>query len=174
MSVKIIDLQAENAPTDDDLLIIRDNASGITKKITRANLFINPPIPTSAITTLMLADGSVTKSKLDVNAKLPVRTYSVTSPSTLTANVDNYEIFAVTALGTNMTVAAPTGTPVDGQGIMYRFVDNGTVRSIAWDAIFRAMGITLPTSTTAGNMIYVNARWNAPAQKWDVVGVGRQ
>lgn len=174
MSIKIIDLQAENAPSDDDLLIIRDNASGITRKITRAVLFTSPPLAAGSITNTMIADGSISKSKFAADAKIIVKTYSAASPTSLTPNADSYDVFAVTNLNSDMSVANPTGTPVDGQGIMFRIKDNGTAHNISWGNKFRTIGITIPTNTIAGKMTYVAARWNDPAQLWDVISVGRE
>ena len=174
MPIKVIDLPAENTPTDDDLIIIRDNLTGTTRKVTRTIFFMNPPIPAGSITEAMLADGAVSKIKLGSDAKISVRTNAQSSPSTLTPNMDNYDFHAVTNLNTNMTIAAPTGTPVNGQGIMFRIKDNGTGRTLTWNGIYRAIGITIPISTTASKTMYVSGRWNAEAGKVDLLSVGRE
>lgn len=174
MPIKIIDLTAEAAPTDDDLIIIRDNLSGTTRKITRTVFFQNPPLPAGSITSAMLADGSVSKVKLGADAKISVRSYNVANPATLTVDSDNYDMAIVTALAQTCTIAAPTGTPVNGQGILFRFKDNGTGQTLSWNAIFRAVGVTIPTATVANKMTYVAARYNSEALKWDVLSVGRE
>lgn len=174
MPIKVVDLPAENAPTDDDLVIIRDNLTGTTRKITRTVFFQAPPIGVGVITSAMLADGAVSKIKLGVDAKIGVRTITFSSPGTLLADIDNYDVFAVTNLNSSMTVGEPIGTPVNGQGLMFRFKDNGTARAIAWNAIFRAIGITTPITTVANKMVYVSGRWNAEAAKWDLLSVGRE
>ncbi len=174
MPIKIIDLSAEDAPTNDDLIVIRDNLTGTTRKITRAVFFANPPIPNGAITTAMLADASVSKIKLGPDAKIGVRTRTQASPGTLTPDVDSYDVENVTGLNSNMTIAAPTGTPLNRQGLMFSIKDNGTIRTITWNAVFRAIGVTVPTATVAGKMLYVSARWNAEAAKWDILSVGRE
>lgn len=174
MPIKIIDLSSEEAPTDDDLLIIRDMLTGTTRKISRVRFFENPPINAGGITHEMLGLGIVEKENLGETAKISVRLTASTSPSTLTPDVDNFDIFAVTSLNTNMTIAAPIGTPVNGQGMMFRIKDNGSSRTITWNAIYRAVGVTMPTSTSANKMLYVSARWNEEAQKWDVLSVGRE
>jgi hypothetical protein len=174
MPIKIIDLTAETLPTDDDLLIIRDNLTGTTRKITRTALFLNPPLPASSITTAMVQDGAITKIKLGADAKIGVRTNVQSSPGTLTANVDNFEIQAVTNLNSAMTIANPVGTPVNGQGLMYRIKDNGTAQGLSYGSQFRPIGVTLPGATVAGKTYYINARWNAEALTWDVLGVARQ
>lgn len=174
MPVKIIDLGAETAPTDDDLIVIRDMLTGTTRKVTRATFFLNPPIPDGAIDTDMLADGSVTKAKLNLDAVPTVRTFTIVSPATLTPDSENYDLFAVTALGTNITIDEPTGTPVNGQGMLIRIKDDGTARSITFDAIYRAVGVTLPVSTTANKVLYIATRYNVEGGKWDILSIGRE
>lgn len=80
--------------------------------------------------------------------------------------------FTVTALATNPTFAAPSGTVADGNQLMIRIKDNGTGRTLAWNAIYRAIGVTLPTTTTANKTIYVGAKYNSADSKWDVLAVG--
>lgn len=174
MPVKIIDLGSETAPTDDDLIIIRDMTTGTTRKITRATFFLNPPIPNNTITTAMMQDASVTKIKLAADAVPTVRSTSSVTPGTLTPDVDNYDFFVVTALANSMTFGAPTGTPVSGQGMLIRVKDNGTARTLTFNAIYRAIGVTLPTATVANKLLYLAARYNAESIKWDIISVGRE
>lgn len=54
--IKIIDLPAESIATDDDLIVIRENSSGTTKKITKAEFLSNSPAVTNP-TGIMLAYG---------------------------------------------------------------------------------------------------------------------
>jgi hypothetical protein len=69
------------------------------------------------------------------------------------------------------TIASPTGTPVQGQKLTFRFKDDGTGRAITWNAIFRAIGVTLPTTTTANKTIYVGCLYNSTETYWDVIAV---
>ena len=175
MPIKIIDLPAEEAPTDDDFIVIRDNLTGTTRKVTRAVFFTNPPIPDGAITAMMIGDGQVEKRHLGEDAKIGVRTYMIASPGTLTPNIKDYDAFVITAANSNITIAAPTGaTPLDRQGMLISIKDNGTARSISFNAIYQAIGVTLPNTTVANKLIYINARYNAQQNKWDVLGVARQ
>ena len=48
------------------------------------------------------------------------RVVLVTSNATITADATNNDIVVVTALAVNTTIAAPTGTPANGQALMYR------------------------------------------------------
>lgn len=174
MPIKIIDLQAEDNPTDDDLIVIRDNLTQTTRKVTRARFFSNPPLPANSVTNTMLADGAVSKRNLGADAKIGVRANVQSSPGVLQANVDDYEVQAVTNLNSGINLANPTGTPVNAQGLMFRIRDNGNSQTISYGSQFRPIGVTLPTATIAGRVLYLNARWNAQEQTWDILGIGRQ
>jgi hypothetical protein len=73
-----------------------------------------------------------------------------------------------------LTVNAPTGTPLDGDRLMFRIKDNGTSRAITWNAIYRIVGTVLPTATVANKTSYVGCIYNAADTKWDVVAVSRE
>lgn len=79
----------------------------------------------------------------------------------------------VTGGGTS-TFAAPSGTPVDSQKLLIRITDNGTAQALAWNAIYRAVGTTLPTTTVANKTTYVGCIYNSDVTKWDVVAVVTQ
>jgi hypothetical protein len=95
---------------------------------------------------------------------------STTSDTTITATSDNTS-YHVTALAVNATIASPSGTPVDGHRLVYRIKDNGTARTLTWNAIFRAIGTTLPAGTSAGKVMYVGTIYNSQDSKWDVISV---
>ncbi len=95
----------------------------------------------------------------------------VTSSATFTINADQQTDGVLTAMAVATTIASPTGTPVQSQSLIFRFKDDGTARAITWNAIFRAIGITLPTTTTASKLLYVGCKYNSTDTKWDVVSV---
>lgn len=98
---------------------------------------------------------------------------STASTATLTATSAANQ-YNLTAQAAALTVAAPTGTFQDGQGLLFRFKDNGTPRGISWNAVFRAVGVTLPTTTVLSKVLYVGAKWNAAESKFDVIAVGQE
>ena len=99
--------------------------------------------------------------------QLTPRVQSVTSAATVTPNASSNDLVDITAQAVALTLAAPSGTPVNGQVIEIRIKDNGVVRAITWNAIYRAFGLALPTSTTAGKTIYASCVYNSAAVKWD-------
>lgn len=102
------------------------------------------------------------------------RVTSVTSSSTPTPNADTTDRYLLTALAVGATFGAPTGSPVEGQSLIIRIKDNGTPQTLAWNAIYRAVNVTLPTTTVASSLLYVGAVYNAVDTKWDVVTVAEQ
>lgn len=133
---------------------------------------------TESITTAMLSALSVTAAKIAEGAVTPQKVAPATVVTTATTGVVTpiltSRMYIVTALAENATIAVPTGTPLEGQSLTLRIKDNGTARTLTWNAIYRAIGITLPTTTSAGKELYVSCLYNNVASKWDVVSIGRQ
>lgn len=98
------------------------------------------------------------------------RVQSVTSSATVTPTASD-DIVAITAQAVALALANPSGTPVQGQGIVIRIKDNGTGRAISYGTQYRAIGVTLPTTTTANKTTYLGMVWNATDSKWDVLSV---
>ena len=42
------------------------------------------------------------------------------------------------------------------------------------NAVFRAVGITLPTTTVASKVLYLGCMFNAAESKWDVIAVKQE
>jgi hypothetical protein len=99
---------------------------------------------------------------------------TVASASNVTANVDTDNIVVITDQATGLTLDNPSGTPVQGQALFYRIKDNGVSRTVAYGSQFRAIGVTLPTSTTISKTIYLGCIYNSTESKWDVIGVNIQ
>jgi hypothetical protein len=102
------------------------------------------------------------------------RVSSNTSSGTPTPNADTDDLYLLTALAAGATFGAPTGSPVHGQRLLIRVKDNGTARALAWNAIYRAIGITLPTTTVISKTLYVGMVYNTTDTKWDVLAVGQE
>jgi hypothetical protein len=102
------------------------------------------------------------------------RIQSVASASTVTPSWDTDDQVIVTALAANVTLANPTGTPTDGQVMIIRVKDNGTARTIGVGTQYRAIGVTLPTTTVISKTLYLGCKWNAADSKLDVLAVGQE
>jgi hypothetical protein len=111
---------------------------------------------------------------LQPGLRIDPRVTSTTTASSLIPSVATADIYAYTALASALTINAPTGTPVDGDKLMFRLLDNGTARALTWDATYTVIGVTLPTTTTASKTTYVGCIYNANNTRWDVIAVTTQ
>jgi hypothetical protein len=96
---------------------------------------------------------------------------------TLTINGDTTDVYKAEGLTGNITLAQPSGTPVDGQKLLLRLEDDGSARTITWTTsagAFRAVGVTLPTTTVATKITYVGCIYNATDSFWDAVAAVTQ
>jgi hypothetical protein len=93
--------------------------------------------------------------------------------STVTPTFSN-DLVKITAQAAGLTLANPTGTAVPGRGLAIRIKDNGTARSITYGANYRAIGVTLPTTTVISKTLYLGLIYNADDTKWDVVAVAQE
>lgn len=103
----------------------------------------------------------------------PSRVLTTVSAASITPNPTNYDQYNYTALAGNLTINSP-GTSSDGQLLLFRIKDSGTSRTLTWNAIFRGIGVTIPTATTANKVLYVGAKYNSQDARWDVIAVSRQ
>jgi len=106
-------------------------------------------------------------------APLNPRVQTVTSSATVTP-VSTNDIVTITAQAVGLTLANPTGTFVEGQALMIRIKDNGTARAITFGADYRAIGITLPTTTVISKTMYLGIIYNSTDGKWDILGLNQQ
>jgi hypothetical protein len=101
---------------------------------------------------------------------------SITSP--LAWNSDSYEQYAATAQAEALTINADAGTPTNGQRMIFRFKDNATARALTWTTgaagAFRAIGVTLPTTTVTSKTVYVGCIYNSADSRWDAVSVAQE
>ena len=112
-------------------------------------------------------------SAFNAKASYTPRVQSVTSASTVTP-VSTNDLVKITAQAAALALANPTGTWDEGQPLMIRIKDNGTARAITWDTNYRAIGITLPTTTVLSKTTYVGIIYNSTDGKWDAIGVTTQ
>jgi hypothetical protein len=108
------------------------------------------------------------------NKRIDPRVDINTTASSVTPTIADFDMYVYTALASALDINAPVGTPVTGNKLMFRFKDNGTARALNWNAIFRAVGVTLPTTTTINKVTYVGCIYNATEDDWDVIAVTTQ
>lgn len=112
---------------------------------------------------LLYKDDVQTVTNKDLTSATNILTYvtTVASSATPTPTGDRRQNkLLVTALAADATFGAPSGTPTDGNMLLIRVKDDNTPRNLAYNAIYRAVGITLPTVTVAGKTIYLVGMYN--------------
>jgi hypothetical protein len=128
-------------------------------------------IQTTGVVTIpnvSIASGTIASTRIDP------RVTSAASASSLTPDISASDVYAFTALATGLTINAPTGTPLDGDKLIFRLLDNGTSRSLTWNGTYTVIGVTLPTATTISKTTYVGCIYNANNTRWDVIAVTTQ
>jgi len=89
------------------------------------------------------------------NKRITKRVVTTTQSATPTINTDNGDIFQITGLAQAITSMSTnlSGTPSEGEMVMWQITDNGTARAIAWWASFvSGTNATLPTTTVISAM----------------------
>jgi hypothetical protein len=105
------------------------------------------------------------------NKRIDPRVSTAASTATLAPDISSFDQYNLTAQAEALSVSAPTGTPQDGNKLIIRILDNGTARAITWNATYTAIGVTLPTTTTANKMLYVGCIYNFTNTRWDVIAL---
>lgn len=133
----------------------------------------NVGIGTASLTEKLTVSGNIALS-----GKVQPNVQSVASAATITPNANSDTQVSVTALAVPATIAAPSGTPSDGQSLVIRIKDNGTARALTWttgsSGAYRAVGITLPTTTVAGKTVYIGCKYNATDLRWDAIALSQE
>ena len=101
---------------------------------------------------------------------VPPRTTTVTDAAAPAPSATTDDFYVITGLTQTATFAAPAGTPVNGQSLKIRIKDNGTARTLAWNAIYRGSSdLALPAITVASKTLYLGFVYNSTDSKWDLV-----
>ena len=135
------------------------------------------PIANGGTGATSLAGASIatyTGTETLTNKRIDPRVTSAASASSLTPDISASDVYAYTALAAGLTINAPTGTPLDGDKLIFRLLDNGTSRALTWNATYTVIGVTLPTATTISKTTYVGCIYNANNTRWDVIAVTTQ
>jgi len=106
------------------------------------------------------------------------RIQSLTTAASITPNADTDDYVIITALAqANPAINAPSGTPVNRQALVIDITDDGTARSLAsaWNAIYIAGGVALPTTTTLGKQMSLMFVYDsAGTPKWKLRSLAQE
>ena len=168
-------LNIQNA-SGTDILQVLGNGSVIVATTTSQKIGfygVTPITQPSAVTTAQGLSDVISDLGLMPASTLVPSIQSVASNATVTPTTSDDEVI-ITAQAVNLTLANPTGTPAQGQAMMIRIKDDGTGRTITFGANYRALGITLPTTTVASKTMYLGLIYNATDSKWDILGLNEE
>lgn len=148
------------------------SASGSVTGTGFSNYLASPP----AIGGTAPATGAFTTLTASSNfqGRINPRVSTAASATSITPDVSAFDQYCLTAQAVTLNINAPTGTPVDGSKLIIRILDNGTSRTLTWNATYTVIGTALPTATTTNKTLYVGCIYNAAATRWDVIAVTTQ
>ena len=152
--------------------------ANVTGTVANATYATSAGTATTAGTVTTNAQPNITSvgtlTSLTVNGLITALTSATTTGTTITPTAGSTNQYEVTALATGATIAAPSGTPVDGQRLILRIKDNGTPQTLTWttsSGAYRARNVTLPTTTVASTPMYIGCIYNTQDTFWDVLAV---
>jgi uncharacterized pyridoxamine 5'-phosphate oxidase family protein len=85
-------------------------------------------------------------------------------------DTDTYGEYYLTAIADDTKISI-TGTPTLGQTLFVGLKDSGSAKKLTWDEI-NALGVTLPTQTTAGKQHIIEIKYIGSA--WRAISVGKE
>ena len=115
-----------------------------------------------------------------INGAQATNSVVITSAAAPAVNSDQVSYVDITAQAVDFTsmTTGLTGTPVDGQLLVYRIKDNGSARAIVWGASFvdyRGAGTpALPSTTVAGKRMTASFRYDATASKYGLIALAQE
>lgn len=110
---------------------------------------------------------TATSTTTFTNKRITQRVVTTTDDATAVIDVDVTDLYELSAIANNTTFTL-TGTPTDGQKLIIRYKDAGVSKTLTWTG-FTAIGITLPTATSAGKWGLVGCIYNLAATQWQAV-----
>lgn len=112
--------------------------------------------------------GTETLTNKNIQSRVVASTTN-TTPVVINADTTDLATLVYTSAGT-VVISAPTGTPVNGQKLLFR-MQATSANSLTWNAIFAgAATLTLPTAATGTSKYdYMGFIYNSTASKWQLV-----
>ena len=132
--------------------------------------FTDVPIAQGGTGASTLAGASIptyTSTNTFTNKRITQRVVTTANDATAEIDIDITDVYELSAIADDTTFTL-TGTPTDGQKLIVRYKDDGGTETLTWTG-FTALGITLPTDTTAGKWEYVGCTYNSAATAWHCI-----
>jgi len=129
---------------------------------------------TGTTTPSIVAGTSITVSGTWPNQTISsaIRVVVIADGTTVTINADTTDIAtqANTQTAGTLTINAPTGTPINGQKLIFRLLSTN-VQTLSWNAAFQGSTDTALPSTSSGSSKYdyFGFIWNSTNSKWQML-----
>lgn len=153
-----------------------EGATVLMQGSTSGSTVLQPSATASGTLTLPAAtDQLIARATTDTltNKRVTQRVVTLSSSTTFTPDGDNSDMtyMNMTGVAGTLTIAAPTGTPTDGQKLILR-IKTTNAQTYSFNATYRfSTTTTAPTTLAAGKTDYIGLIWTAVDSKWDVVAV---
>jgi hypothetical protein len=118
------------------------------------------------------ANSAYAKANTAATAYITQRVVVITDGTTVTMNADTTDMATQSnsqSVGT-LTIAAPTGTPSNGQKLIFRLLSTN-VQTFSWNAAFQgSTDLALPTTSSGSSKYdYMGFIWNSTNSKWQML-----
>jgi len=162
---------ASTLVTGQSWMVTNLSTGAVTIQSSGANTLVVLGTNCSSVLTCISTSGTGTSSwNVTYFGPQAPRVTTTTSASSITPNCGTTDIYTVTALAAALTINAPTGTPVTGQVMKFRFKDNGTARALTWSSSSNGFGssgaATLLATTVISKTHWVNVIWDEVKALW--------
>ena len=97
-----------------------------------------------------------------------------TTETTLSISASSSNFYNITNQSSNLTLANSTGTKSEGKRFIIRIQPDATPRTISYGSEWKAVGVTLPTTTVANKITTLGGFINATTSKVEVWAVNQE
>lgn len=107
------------------------------------------------------------------NKRITKRVSTAADATSIDVNSDSYDqvVQANTQGSGTLTLNAPTGTPTDGQGLVFRIKSTNS-QTYSFNTAFKGGTVALPTTHAGSSKYdYLGFMYNSAASAWDLVGL---
>ncbi len=168
VNIKEVNGGEDTTPAGTDAIEIDNGTTSMW--VLLSNLYKALGTGTATAAKALMGDGAWTtvttpnSTETMTNKRITKRVASTTDDATAVIDSDSYDQYFLTAIA-NATEFTITGTPTTGQTIFIGLKDAGVSKALTWTGI-TALGVTLPTATTAGKihiigLMYMFSAWYA-------------
>jgi hypothetical protein len=166
------------------VIVIKPNTGFANRIATFIKNATNFGTPENIWVAILTAASAVISGTLSVGSDLTVTgntvftgTARITAASTASGSTitPTKQVYTVTALAANATIAVPSFTAADGMSLLLRIKDNGTARTLTFNSGYtNVSGLATPTTTVISKLLTIGAVYNSATSKWEIQGINQE